>query len=202
MRMKELINSFRNRNDPDEITWEDGRTYVKRYESIRLGPIDTGLAGKQRWFPVAELDTDHLVMEAAFGGWLGLHRFSQGEIGTGLLYILTCGCVGILPAMDILQYICGSMCLYMVDYTGEGNLIRQKEKMYLRKPVHTARAIICLFISVAVGVLAWKLLYQGLGGYLLTHILSASNGAGAEAAKSLSETFRLMTDGLSWKGGW
>ena len=72
MQIKELVNSFRNRDDPDEMVFEDGSAYVKRYENVRLGPLDTGLAGRQRWFSVAEEDTDLLVLKAALGGWFGL----------------------------------------------------------------------------------------------------------------------------------
>ena len=201
MQIKEHVNSFRNRDDPDELVFEDGSAYVKRYETIRLGPLDTGLAGRQRWFPVAEEDTDLLVLKAALGGWFGLHRFSQGEISTGLLYALTCGCVGILPAMDIVQYLTGSMHFYRVDYIEDGTLSRKKEKVYLRKPVHKRLAVICIFLAIATGLLAWKILFEGLGGALIAAIVSYG-GKGSAVPEWLAEVFRLMTDSFSRKGGW
>ena len=196
-----MENSDKENAEPGEIADEDGRVYVKRYESIGFGPIDTGLAGRQRWFPVADMNTDVLVLKAAFGGWFGLHRFSQGEIGTGLLYNITCGCVGILPAIDILSYLTGSMYFYRVTYSDGQNVLRHKEKVYLRKPIHKGLAIAGIFISLLVGAAAWKVLYQGLGVAIFGLLADAAGNAGENAPANIAEWMRIITEGFSWRGG-
>ena len=165
--LEPLENVARPEADMDEMVDEEGQAYVKRYESVSIGPFDTGLAGRQRWYPVAEINTDVQVAKAVFGGWFGLHRFSQGEIGTGILYALTCGCIGVLPALDIVQYLTGSMYFFMVSYSGERDTVRKKEKVYLRKPVNKGWAAAGIVVSLLIAAAAWKFLYRGLGSVLI-----------------------------------
>ena len=43
-----------------------------------------------------------------FIGWLGIHRFYVGKLGTGILYLLTCGLFGIGWIVDIFSIATGS----------------------------------------------------------------------------------------------
>lgn len=196
-----LENGERPKSGTGEITGEDGRVYVKRYESVSIGPFDTGLAGRQRWYPVAEINTDVQVAKAVFGGWFGLHRFSQGEIGTGILYALTCGCIGVLPALDIVQYLTGSMYFFMVSYSGERDTVRKKEKVYLRKPVNKGWAAAGIVVSLLIAAAAWKFLYRGLGSVLIELITAVAGNAGGNVPGGMAEWFRVITDSFSWRGG-
>ena len=42
-----------------------------------------------------------------FLGEFGIHRFLAGKIGTGIIWLLTCGCFGIGYIVDIIQVVTG-----------------------------------------------------------------------------------------------
>jgi len=47
------------------------------------------------------------LLLAVFVGWLGTHRFYVGKTGTGVLMLLTAGCMGVLWIVDIIMIILG-----------------------------------------------------------------------------------------------
>lgn len=71
--------------------------------------------------PGAEPKKNWLVtlLLCIFVGSLGVHRFYVGKIGTGIIWLLTCGCCGIGTLVDLVQIICGKFT------DKEGNAIRK-----------------------------------------------------------------------------
>ena len=58
-------------------------------------------------------------LRCLFLGILGVHRFYVGKIGTGILHLLTLGCVGIWTLIDFIMIIMGAFT------DKEGNKITQ-----------------------------------------------------------------------------
>ncbi|MCR5093011.1 MAG: TM2 domain-containing protein [Lachnospiraceae bacterium] len=196
-RLEALENAEPPVTDADEIIDRDGSLYVRRYSPVMLGNLDTGLAGKKQWYPVADDDTDTLVSMAAFGGWFGLHRFAQGEIAEGILYLITCGCVGILPALDIVQYLTGSMFIHRVEYMDDGELTRVRTRLFLKKPVNKAWAIACIPIAVIISMIAWKLVHQGLVPALFQVLFGAASSMQESLSADPTGILPAITDGFT-----
>ena len=49
-----------------------------------------------------------LALMCFFFGYLGVHRFLVGKIGTGILYIFTGGLFGIGILVDFIMLLCGT----------------------------------------------------------------------------------------------
>lgn len=73
--------------------------------------------------PGAEPEKNWLttLLLCLFLGALGVHRFYVGKIGTGIIWVLTCGCFGIGVIVDLIKIICGKFT------DKKGNLIQRKK---------------------------------------------------------------------------
>lgn len=73
---------------------------------------DEALSCPQCGQPTGYMDASQKSKVAAallcfFLGALGIHRFYVGKIGTGIIQLLTLGCLGIWALIDFIMIICG-----------------------------------------------------------------------------------------------
>lgn len=165
---------------------DDGRIYVRKTISKRIGGFDTGfVTGAAEWIPVADIDTDKLVLKAAIGGFAGIHKFATGSILSGILYFITAGCCGILPFFDILLYLTGNAMYKVTNYTGKDNLIKNDQWFIIPKPQHKLLAVLGAFLSLIIGYLMMRYVYINLAAFISSIISS-------NATKAASQTNLFM----------
>ena len=173
----------------------DGTVYVKKYVSKRIGDVDTGLiAGEAQWIPVADIDTDKLILKAAFGGFFGLHKFAMGNILQGVIYFLTAGCCGVLPFFDILSFLTGSAVYKVADYNDGDKLTKEETSYIIPKPKHKGLAIICAFISLAIGYLMMKYVYINIAQIVISLLSSGVQNMSSEQQGNIIDKALLFTE--------
>ena len=76
-----------------------GRGYDSGFERGYLEARRRGLSSRRNWLLA-------LIISAVLGVF-GVHRFYVGKIGTGILWLLTGGCLGIGWLVDLIVIACG-----------------------------------------------------------------------------------------------
>lgn len=85
----------------DEQTFdrEDNTNYNRRYNSTNNQEYKQVSGTNPRWLAT--------LLLCIFLGYLGIHRFYNHRIGTGILMLITCGLGGIWTIIDLVMIIVG-----------------------------------------------------------------------------------------------
>lgn len=157
---------------------DNGTEWICRNKSVSLGRFDTGLVNGTEWYRLTDdFDTEHMSLLTTFLGWTGIHWLLMGKKLKTLGYLLTGGCFGLLPFVDLLQMAMGTFTYTKVDYGSYPKLrknnktrmvqTRQVQKVYFRKPkkwyVTALLSLLCLAIGLIIGSTLYVSLYRGLG---------------------------------------
>lgn len=169
-----IVYPMENNNRPDGITKYDeyGTEYVLKPSDVKIGRINTGLIGKKEWYRVADYDTEKLMKYALFGGCFGLHKIMTGERMQFILYLLTCGCCGLLPTVDILAMFRGNYTYKDIGYTEQEeeivrhnkcrikhSILQSAETVYFKKCKGFFKGIVCTVSSLVIGIIEAKFIY-------------------------------------------
>ena len=102
----EEIKKYKKLLDDGVITQEDFDK--KKGDILNEGPA-SNMSPQNQWLVT--------LLLCLFVGFLGVHRFYVGKIGTGILHLLTLGCFGIWTLIDLIIIILGNF------RDKEGNLV-------------------------------------------------------------------------------
>ena len=78
---------------------------------MEIDDLPPKITGPSAWYgPDLAVTKDWLVtlLLSILVGYLGIHRFYVGKIGTGVLMLLTCGGCGIWSLIDLIMVATGS----------------------------------------------------------------------------------------------
>lgn len=156
---------------------EDGQEWICRDKAVSIKGFDTGLVNGKEWYKVTQdFNTEQVSRITMFLGWTGIHWFYLGKKLKAIAYLLSCGCFGILPFVDLLQMAMGTFTYEDIDYDSEpvvkkrGTkviLVRRSEKIYFKKPIHWYKTALmsigCLAISLLIGCTLYVTIYRSLG---------------------------------------
>lgn len=113
----------------------DGALYIRRHD---------------QFVRASDLDPDRQWAITLFGGFLGLHRFAMGKVGSGLLYLCTCGMFLIGWLLDILQLFLG--------------IQKDRYKAVILPPTDRRRSLLRLLPALAAGAVALVIYLQFFTG--------------------------------------
>tara|TARA_B100001250_G_scaffold388510_1_gene386818 strand:+ start:157 stop:483 length:327 start_codon:yes stop_codon:yes gene_type:complete len=102
----EEINKYKKLLDDGVITQED---FDKKKSDILNDGSSSNMSPQNQWLVT--------LLLCLFVGFLGVHRFYVGKIGTGILHLLTLGFFGIWTLIDLIIIILGNF------RDKEGNLL-------------------------------------------------------------------------------
>ena len=162
---------------------EDGTEYILRDSDVMIGKINTGLVGKKEWYRLSDISPEAVLYSAVLGGCLGLHKLFTREYLHMVLYIITGGFGGILPAVDVLSIYTGSYSYKEMKYYQEpnGTIAKRQEKVYLRRAVGLIRGITCVAAALVLGQLYVKFVYSGLLELVIALVTELGTNAGTVA---------------------
>lgn len=123
-----------------EYKMVNGIKYIRKADAI----------GREQWYPINEdVDAEKLYKYCLYGGIVGAHKFAEGRVIMGLLYLISLGCFGVMWISDVLAML--------------GNNYRLRDGSYLgriEKNKHNLLSALAGFAVSAVMLIALMTAYK------------------------------------------
>ncbi len=163
---------------------EDGNEWILKDSSIKVKGFDTGLVGKKEWFKISDKNENRMLLVTAFGGVLGLHKLVVGNIIGFLGYLLTCGGMGVLTLLDVIQFAFGSAYYDEILYeeNDDGSLKRIKNRTFYKRVKNIGFILFSLIIAALVTFLFVNFVYQPVLKFAIEALTASSQGIDEETA--------------------
>lgn len=138
------------------IYYPDGSMRVKKFVSRGL------IGGSDCTYPCSDEPSEKVFWSTVFLGWLGFHKFLHRKFGQGILYLLTCGFMGILPLFDLFSMLTGDYYYTDVDYSMglDRKISKSAQRIYMRPLNKKWLGIIGLIAAIGIVYLASNFIYQ------------------------------------------
>lgn len=150
------------------IYYPDGSMRVKKFVSSGL------MGGSECTFPCSDDNPNKTYWLTVIFGWTGYHKFINGKWGQGLLYLLTCGLMGILPLFDLSSMLFGDYYFTDVNYDMglDRKVTRSAQRIYMRPLEKKWLCALGILLSLGIIFLVSNFVYTpivaGLGELLAT----------------------------------
>ena len=162
----------------------EGNEYILRSDVSGIG------IGDKKWYRLSPDDPNDVLKYTLIGGWFGLHKFKEGDIFNGIIYLLTCGVFGVGYVFDILSLLIGTRSYKETILDTNG--YKFKDKIYYKALSNKIVASICLVVSIILSFILLNTLYKW--GY--TQIMSIMIGSASKYAEANPDTASDMVSSL------
>jgi len=153
----------------------NGYRYIRKEGS---GGISSLYKCKDRWYRLSDIDSIGYLQAATIFGSFGVHKFLVGDVLGFLFYLVTCGCIGILPASDIISIVTGNYYYTDIIYSEEmGKLVRRKERIFIEKiPVSKKEVLLRMVLCIGISLIVAFTLYKWVFHLLAVILVGAARG--------------------------
>ena len=177
-RISSIAESIQDNAYPDATYKIDpeGQEWILKDSSITVKGIDTGVIGEKKWFRLSDRNEIKMLLMTSFFGVFGIHKLAVGNIMAFLGYLLTSGGMGVFVVLDVLQFLFGSAGYNEVTYeeNEDGELQRNKEKVYFKTIKSKWLVLIALFVAVVVSYMASKFIYLPILEHLINVLTNSA----------------------------
>lgn len=102
--MTEDKNKYNNQNQQQNPTENIKKSFKENFDKAQAYIVSDQSNNKN----ISKRDGLITLLLAIFLGWIGIHRFYVGKMGTGVLYLFTGGCFAIGWIIDIIKIVTGN----------------------------------------------------------------------------------------------
>lgn len=138
--------------------YPSGRVTVKKL--VGGNTLFSSLSTKVYDYPCLDETGDYTYLTTAFGGWFGLHKFKQGDVKQGILYLLTCGGFCVFHLLDILSLLLKDYKVVKRHYfRNDADKIEKSEERIYARPIENKKLLLTIPLAILLSFGMLKTVY-------------------------------------------